>query len=204
LTKVGTGTLKLSGNNTFTGPTVVMDGKLVVSGAISGIMEVQGGILGGNGQFNGGIVVGPGGMVAPGESIGELLANGALTFGTASVYGLEIDAGAGTADRVSAVNVTIGTGVSLTGQLLGPGASFLGQQFTNLDNRSADPISGRFTDLPEGGVFDLGAARFAISYFGGSGNDVTLTALIPEPGAASLAACGAALSALLRWRRRRS
>ena len=54
-------------------------------------------------------------------------------------------------------------------------------------------MSGIFNGLAEGGsVFD-GINEFAISYVGGTGNDVVLTFLVPEPGTVSLAMAGALL-----------
>ena len=49
LTKVGTGTLTLTAQENYNGPTVVMDGALIVDGTLPGIggVTVKGGILGG-------------------------------------------------------------------------------------------------------------------------------------------------------------
>src|SRR5207237_1337955 len=66
LTKIGTGTLILSGGNTYTGPTTVNLGKLEVDGSIASVVTVNnGGTLGGSGTV--GIVrVNNAGTVAPG------------------------------------------------------------------------------------------------------------------------------------------
>src|SRR5262249_56539774 len=53
-----------------------------------------------------------------------------------------------------------------------PDASFL---FIN--NDGTDAIAGNFTGLAEGAVISLNGACFQISYQGGSGNDLELTAL---------------------------
>jgi len=42
-------------------------------------------------------------------------------------------------------------------------------------------LVGTFDGLPEGARFTSGGQTFAISYLGGSGNDVVLTALPPSP-----------------------
>jgi hypothetical protein len=55
----------------------------------------------------------------------------------------------------------------------------LGQQFLVIDNRGSNPIDGTFIDLPEGAVVWAGNYGFTISYVGGTGNDVVLTALAP-------------------------
>ena len=52
-----------------------------------------------------------------------------------------------------------------------------GQTFTIIANDLADAVVGTFAGLPEGSIFTAGAGRFRISYVGGSGNDVTLTAI---------------------------
>jgi fibronectin-binding autotransporter adhesin len=175
LTKVGAGTLRLTGDHTYTGITSVLAGQLVVSGSMAGAAVVQGGILGGNGAFNGGVTVGPGGIIAPGESIGSFSTLGALALGNGAVYGLEIDSSTGTADRITAVRVSIGAGVGLLGREIGTGVAQAGQVFRIIDNTSADPIAGTFAGLPEGASLTIGNNVFRISYQSGDGNDATLT-----------------------------
>jgi hypothetical protein len=51
----------------------------------------------------------------------------------------------------------------------------MGQVFTIIANDGADPVSGTFAGLPEGGAIVVNGVRLQISYVGGSGNDVTLT-----------------------------
>lgn len=75
LTKEGTGTLTLTGASTYTGPTRVTDGKLLIQGDNSlatGAVTVSGGTLSGNGTVGGAVTVGAGGFLAPGETIGTL------------------------------------------------------------------------------------------------------------------------------------
>lgn len=56
-----------------------------------------------------------------------------------------------------------------------------GQVFTIIGNDASDPVTGRFGGLPQGGMVNLGGTQFRISYAGGDGNDVTLTALSGSP-----------------------
>ena len=66
-TKIGVGTLILSGASTYDGPTTINAGKLVVDGSISSDVTINSnGILGGKGTV-GNVTVNSGGKVAPGD-----------------------------------------------------------------------------------------------------------------------------------------
>jgi autotransporter-associated beta strand protein len=68
LTKIGTGTLTLSGANIYTGLTTINAGELVVNGSIMSAVTVNnGGTLGGSGTA-GSVTVKSGGILAPGGS----------------------------------------------------------------------------------------------------------------------------------------
>jgi uncharacterized repeat protein (TIGR01451 family) len=56
-----------------------------------------------------------------------------------------------------------------------------GQTFTIIANDLSDAVVGTFAGLPEGSIVAAGAGRLRVSYVGGSGNDVTLTALHGPP-----------------------
>jgi hypothetical protein len=51
-----------------------------------------------------------------------------------------------------------------------------GEQIILVDNDGSDPIVGTFAGRPEGAVFSSGDASFRISYAGGDGNDIVITA----------------------------
>ncbi len=55
------------------------------------------------------------------------------------------------------------------------GALAAGTVFTVIDNTSASPISGQFSNLADGLVFASNGTSFKVSYTGGTGNDLTLT-----------------------------
>ena len=58
------------------------------------------------------------------------------------------------------------------------GAPFpLGRTYILIDNDGVEGIIGTFAGLPEGTIFDAGGQLFRISYAGGTGNDVVLTAV---------------------------
>lgn len=52
-----------------------------------------------------------------------------------------------------------------------------GDTFTIIDNKGTISVQGTFKDLPEGAEITAGGAIFKISYVGGDGNDIVLTAL---------------------------
>ena len=72
LTKVDSGTLTLAGSNTYTGPTTINQGKLVVDGWLtnSAVSVNSGGTLGGTGNLTS-VTVYAGGNLAPGDSLGR-------------------------------------------------------------------------------------------------------------------------------------
>ncbi|MEM9481144.1 MAG: PEP-CTERM sorting domain-containing protein [Verrucomicrobiota bacterium] len=80
------------------------------------------------------------------------------------------------------------------------GTGLLSQEITLID--SNDPIVGTFAGLAEGASISVGGGQFGtLSYVGGSGTDITLTVLIPEPSVALLSILG--VFGLVTRRRRR-
>jgi autotransporter-associated beta strand protein len=93
LTKTDTGTLVLSGMNTYTGSTIVDAGSLLVDGSIgAGPTSVNaGGLLGGGGTIGGDVT--NGGIVSPGHSpgmLGTLTVNGNYTQTTGGTLRIEV------------------------------------------------------------------------------------------------------------------
>ena len=97
LEKVGTGTLTLSGTNTYTGLTLVNEGTLLVTGSIASsaiVMVDNGATLGGTGTvaptfLNGGAVLAPG---LP-TSLGTLTVNDQLVFCNCTFYDVKVTSG---------------------------------------------------------------------------------------------------------------
>jgi uncharacterized repeat protein (TIGR01451 family) len=56
-----------------------------------------------------------------------------------------------------------------------------GQVFTIINNDGTDPVTGIFAGLAEGNIGTAGGDQFRISYAGGDGNDVILTAADEPP-----------------------
>ncbi|HKO57006.1 MAG TPA: Ig-like domain repeat protein, partial [Thermoanaerobaculia bacterium] len=101
---------------------------------------------------------------------------GNLTLAPAATY---IETINGTAPA-SFSNVHVTGAVTLGGATLSivtAGNIAAGTQLVIVDNDAADPVVGIFAGLPEGATVAAGGEQFRISYIGGSGNDVVLTAI---------------------------
>ena len=171
LVKTGTGTLMLSGANTYTGPTVVNQGKLVVNGSIvSDVTVDNGGELGGTGQI-GALTVGNGGVYAPGNSIGTQTVNGAFTLGSGAVYRVEANA-QGQSDKVVVKGAVNLTGATL--RVLAANGNYKPRtDYVIIDNDGGDPVNGSFASV----TTNLAFLTPAVFTNGGDGNDVVLTLL---------------------------
>lgn len=155
--KSGSGSWRIAHpNNSYSGPTQVDAGKLVLAGNLqSAHLSVA---------ANARLAVD-----------GAPATAGAFTLSSGAV--LEVRAMPSQADRLS-----VGGAVTLAGSLelvVSPGSSG-GGSFVILNQRGSAPISGSFAGLPEGATFGAGGLTWRISYTGGDGNDVML---VREPSA---------------------
>ncbi|CAI1158402.1 autotransporter outer membrane beta-barrel domain-containing protein [Serratia proteamaculans] len=158
LTKQGIGTLVLTGNNSYAGPTLINQGLLAINGSVTSDVTVQNaGVLGGSGTV-GSLTARSGGTVAPGNSIGTLNVTRNLSFEPGSRYAVEV-APNGQSDRIqSNGSATIGGGevaVSLENStnLLSQSEvrSLLGQQYNILTAQQG--ISGQFYSVAPNYLF---------------------------------------------------
>jgi hypothetical protein len=187
LTKIGKGKLTLSKASTYTGGTTVSQGTLLLtnrtgSATGTGAVQVNTGTLGGTGKITGAVTVGTGtssgAILLPGKSAtvpGILTINSALTFNSLSTYKCVLDRSTPIAGEVTALGVTINSGATFTFVDTGTGTLTVGTVFTVINNTSASPIAGTFSNLADGSVFASNGNNFQASYTGGTGNDLTLT-----------------------------
>lgn len=139
-----------------------------------GAITINGGTLKGTGTV--GAVDMTSGLISPGMSPG-VLNTGNLTF-TGGTYQAEIGGtGVGEYDQLKVTGtVDLGAATTLTASLVNSFKPAGGNSFTLIDNDGTDAVTGTFSGLAEGATFTLDGSVFKISYVGGSGNDVVLTA----------------------------
>jgi uncharacterized repeat protein (TIGR01451 family) len=186
LTKSGAGTLELDANNTYTGPTVVDGGLLLIDGAQpSSAVLVNAGTLGGHGT-SGSVLVNPGGRLAAESDAAHtpstFTVGGSLSLTPGAVFDVYINSpvrgsGYGT--------VQVSGPVNLGGATLNPvpGAGFDPDVNTNLTlvlPMNSAAVGGIFFSanggpLGEGAVVPINRGNcIFITYKGGSGNEVDL------------------------------
>jgi autotransporter-associated beta strand protein len=152
LTKVGTGTLTLSGNNGYQGATVIKGGTIEVDGSIaaSRVVKVKkNGTLSGDGKVSS-VTVESGGTLAPGRAgkIGTLTVTGDLTFRRGSNYAVNVTPTSTDLTRILGTATLAGT--AHVG--FAPG-SYMTQSYTILTAKGGR--TGTFDDLTLGD-FDSG------------------------------------------------
>ncbi|QHM76854.1 Extracellular serine protease [Mixta theicola] len=202
LTKEGAGALLLTGNNTYSGPTLVNNGLLAINGSLTSAVRVQQqGALGGSGRV-GALTVARGGTVAPGNSIGTLNVDGDVNFEAGSRYAVEV-APDGRSDRIAsggAIHINGGeVAVSLENgdNLLSRSEvqSLAGRQYTILS--ATNGISGQFaSSLPSYAFLgtSLGYQGNQVSLAVGR-NDVSFTSVAATDNQRAVAAAANALGA---------
>src|SRR6516162_5600287 len=143
LTKVGSGTLTLTGASIYTGDTNVNEGVLNVTGSlVSAVTVNSGGMLTGTGTI-GGLSVGSGGIVAPGNSIGTLRVTGDVSFHEGSIYQVKANA-AGKSGKISATGAASIDGGTV--QVLAQSGTYARQtRYTILT--ASGGVDGQFTNV---------------------------------------------------------
>ncbi len=170
ITLTGDGTMRLTGTTSYTGPTNVQGGTLLMSGnhsASTGPVTVQSGAtLGGTGVIGGATLVNDGAVLAPGNSAGTLTFNQDLTLAPGATFEVDVLFGGSATDLVVMSPQTILSvdGATLAGTWGGSDANiFRGSynpdtMFWIVDHQGTAPIDGRFENTTPApgfaGLFD--------------------------------------------------
>jgi fibronectin-binding autotransporter adhesin len=180
LTKIGSGALVLTGNNTaFDDPITLNAGTLRVNGPLPGAVVTanSGTTLEGNSTV-GPVTLNSATLSPAGVQPGTLASNGNVVFNGSSTFRVDVNSGFhGTfSDRLSVTpgvslvvlnnaslvpDVTLATGFTLRA----------GDRLRIIDNQGSDAIIGTFA---QGSAISAGKVDFNIVYNGGDGNDVDL------------------------------
>ena len=181
--KTGSGTFTMTGNNTFSaGATHVYAGKMVINGSQpqSPVIVDSGATLGGSGTVG---AIEADGAISPGSSPG-ILTSSNVTFTASGTFTVDLTGptpGVGYDQlNVRGTNTLANATLTVLPAFNTPVA--IGQKFVIINNDLSDAITGTFSGLAEGATNTVGGYKFAISYAGGTGNDVMLT-LTALPGA---------------------
>lgn len=199
---VGGGTLTLAASSPlFSGSISAGMLTLAAPDTLPQVTVLSTGTLAGNG-FVGGTVFA--GTLAPGVGGAGLLGMGRLTLTMSSTFQIELN---GALPGTGYDQVIVGDLVTLGNATLALSLGFNpadDTSFTIIDNQGTDPVSGTFNGLAEGATVSAGDETFVISYHGGDGNNVVLTAAgaVPEPSTCALLLTGSGALWLFLTRRR--
>ena len=208
LTKAGSGSWILGGDNTDPGTTAVNAGTLIVNGTLaagSAVTVNSGGTLVGNGLINGLTTIASGGHLAPGDGVGTLVFGNGLTLASGAILDFELGT---TSDKLMLTGGTL-TGPAGLGGLtlnLADAGGFAPGTYTLFDFVTGGTLTSNFDPSD----FQLGtllagttAGDYSLTL---AGNTLRLTvanpSTIPEP--ATTAAFLGALALLAAAHRRRA
>jgi len=181
----------LNGNNTYTGPTYLIDG-LASTLKINGFQPQSAVYVGNQATLGGSGTVGiitNNGTISPGTSP-VILNSSNVVFGASGNYTVELtgpNPGVGGYDQLNVAGTVSLGNASLTVIPAFTTPVAIGQQFTIVNNDLSDAVVGTFNGLPNGSTISTGGYKFVINYSSAFGNDVVLT-LTNIPGAVISAA----------------
>ena len=181
------GTETLAGTSTYSGATTIEGGTLTITGSIanSAVTVQNGGTLAGTGTTSAVTLLSGGTVSAGGAGAAGLLTTGNLAFSSGSIFAEELG---GTTVGSEYDQVHVNGAIDLTGAILSVAVlnSFDPSglsSFEIINNDGTDQVIGTFAGLAQGAVFDVHGVSYVISYTGGDGNDVVITASAPVLGA---------------------
>lgn len=163
-------TIQLDGNKPDESVIVKKGETVLLNGNRSDVSVREGGVFGGDATVKSLYVDG---VVAPGNSPGKITVLNSFSISETGVYKAEI-LNKDHYDQIAAHDVYLYGSLDLT--YLAGGVIKKGDTFTIVSNNGTNPVQGTFKDLPEGAEVTVSGATFKISYVGGDGNDVVLTA----------------------------
>lgn len=208
--KTGDGTLQLTAANTYSGPTLVMAGRLLVDGTNSGAGAVNvasSAVLGGSGRIAGATAVS--GMLTPGTSgsIGVLRFGSTLTnaAGSSTLFDIGGDLRGTSYDGIDVVgSLTYGGSLVFGFTSMASGTFNLFDGFTSqlgsLDSVTASGAFGSLTLNPlGGGIYEYSQGGTMLTFAQSTGDLVVVS--VPEPTAIALAGIGIVLASRIMRRR---
>jgi autotransporter-associated beta strand protein len=170
LTKAGSGTFILTGNNNYTGPTTVLAGALIVNGAQTGsnVAVSSGATLGGAGTLGS---ITAAGIVSPGGPGTAVLRSGNVVFNAGSMFTVKLNGTtAGTGFDQLNVSGTANLTANPTLSISAGFAANVGDTFTII--MSTNGLTGTFSGLAENATIIANGQTFRINY---GANAATLT-----------------------------
>ncbi len=181
LFKGGAGTLVLTNNPQWLGSITTSNGPIVVNGDNGRAAVNLGSAIRGPGPVGTLTATNDRATLEPGAT--RLRVNGDFTLANGANYTLVLS---GAIEGVNYGTVSVTGAVEISDADLFVTTTFvpaLGTEFILIRNDGTDPVNGAgFLAKPEGAVFLAGSRSFAISYHGGDGNDVSLTAVSTPTG----------------------
>jgi hypothetical protein len=181
LIKTGSGTLTLAGTDTYSGTATVSAGTLAVNGSLTDSLVTVGasGTLVGNGSLSKLVTVD--GNLSPGTvgTAGTMTLGAGLSVASTANFSVDLN---GTTAGSGYDQLDVTGSVTLSNPTLALTVGYIpaaGNTFTLINNDGSDAVSGTFNGLAEGATLRSGTQLYEISYVGGTGNDVTLTAVQP-------------------------
>src|SRR5262245_30253344 len=164
--------------NSFTAATLVANIQRAVNAAASGdTIHIEAG------SYTGNIDAATGGKnltLAPGDGgTAQVVNNGNLLINTGDALNTRVN---GTNPLTQFDNFVIQGTVNLSGAtLLTSGTiSSASTDIVLINNDGNDAVTGTFNGLPEGAVVTINGVNFSITYHGGDGNDVVLSAVVAD------------------------